>query len=124
MIKIFNEINQPFKHDPKRTLKSFPNISKSPLDKLQVSAFNNWLTRRKRRLFKNHFANCDDYCNDDDEEEDADCTDDDQSESNDESDDMMLTHKHNNGESLMHSIIKKKKKRNQTTSLLINDLSS
>ena len=42
---------KPFQYQPGRLLHSFPNISKSPLDQLDVGLFNNWLTTHKRRLF-------------------------------------------------------------------------
>jgi hypothetical protein len=37
-------------------LRSFPDISKSPLDHLDVTALNKWSMHNKNRLFANTFA--------------------------------------------------------------------
>ena len=42
---------EPFKHLPGRKLNSFPDIKKTPLEKLDVSLLHSWLTRHKRKLF-------------------------------------------------------------------------
>lgn len=42
---------EPFKHLPGRMLNSFPDIKKTPLEKLDVSLLHSWLTRHKRKLF-------------------------------------------------------------------------
>ena len=42
---------KPFQYQPGRTLHSFPNITKSPLDQLDVALLNTWLTNHKRKLF-------------------------------------------------------------------------
>ena len=47
MIKILQMVN-PLAHQPGRSLRSFPNISKSPLDKLDVTALHQWLTKNKK----------------------------------------------------------------------------
>jgi len=71
MIKILHD-KRPFQCQPARSLKSFPHISKSPLDQLDVASLSEWLTRHKRRLARNAFAGCDDEDDDgqDDEEQD------------------------------------------------------
>ena len=43
---------KPFVLHPGRQLHSFKNISKTPLDKLNVSLLHSWLTRHKRNLFR------------------------------------------------------------------------
>lgn len=58
--------NAPFKHQPGRMLNSFPEITKTPLDKLNVSLLHSWLTRHKRKLFAD--MNC---LDDDADEEDG-----------------------------------------------------
>ena len=50
---------EPFRHQPGRKLHSFPSISKSPLDKLNVSSLHSWLTKNKVRLANNPYS-CDD----------------------------------------------------------------
>ena len=47
MITILQMVN-PLAHQPGRSLRSFPNISKSPLDKLDVTALHQWLTKNKK----------------------------------------------------------------------------
>lgn len=59
MIKLFDN-KAPFSNQPGRAHRSFPTISKSPLDQLDVSLLHSWLTRHKRRLAKNYHANGDD----------------------------------------------------------------
>ena len=51
---------KPFQHQPGRTLKSFPSISKSPLDQLDAFALHSWQTRNKKRLASNPYS-CDDF---------------------------------------------------------------
>ena len=46
-------------------LLSFPDISKSPLDRLNVTVLHKWLTHNKKRLFANAFASSDDVVDDD-----------------------------------------------------------
>lgn len=66
MLAIVQKAN-PFKYQAGRQLHSFPNISKSPLDQLDVALLHTWLTNHKRRLFAgNHDFN---EANDDDEAE-------------------------------------------------------
>lgn len=48
-----------FQHQPGRKLHSFPSISKSPLDQLNVSSLHSWLTKNKVRLANNPYS-CDD----------------------------------------------------------------
>ena len=43
---------KPFQYQRGRTLHSFPNqVTKSPLDQLDVAPLNTWLTNHKRKLF-------------------------------------------------------------------------
>ena len=70
MIKLFHN-KAPFSNQPGRAHQSFPTISKSPLDQLDVSLLHSWLTRHKRRLAKNYHANCDDAEDDEDLIEDV-----------------------------------------------------
>ena len=67
MITLFHNI-APFSNQPGRAHRSFPTISKSPLDQLDVALLHSWLTRHKRRLANNYHANCDDASTEDDEE--------------------------------------------------------
>ena len=65
---------QPFQNQPGRMLRSFPDIPKSPLDKLDINALNKWLTVNKTKLFKNAFAVTDEtedatFVQDEDDEE-------------------------------------------------------
>ena len=69
---------KPFHERPGRMLRSFPNISKSPLDRLDVTALNKWLTHNKKRLFANTFASSDE-CEDNADEEATQDDDDDES---------------------------------------------
>lgn len=67
---------KPFEHQPGRTLQSFPSISKSPLDQLDVFALHSWLTRNKKRLATNPYSCDDSGCDeadqsDEEEEEEA-----------------------------------------------------
>ena len=50
---------EPFQHQPGRKLHSFPSISKSPLDQLNVSSLHSWLTKNKVRLANNPYS-CED----------------------------------------------------------------
>lgn len=59
MIQILQE-KKPFQYQAARSLKSFPNISKSALDQLDVASLFEWLKRHKRRLARNAFERCDD----------------------------------------------------------------
>ena len=52
MIELVSTQN-PFKHQPGRSLQSVPSISKSPLDQLDVFSLHAWLTRNKKRLAAN-----------------------------------------------------------------------
>lgn len=52
MIKVVHNC-KPFQCHPGRSLYSFPNITKTPLDKLNVGLLHTWLTRHKRKLFAN-----------------------------------------------------------------------
>ena len=47
--------NKPFEFQAGRSLHSFPHVSKSPLDKLDVSLLHNWLTNHKQKLFSGEF---------------------------------------------------------------------
>ena len=78
MITILQE-KRPFQHQEGRTLKSFPNISRSPLDQLDVIALHEWLSRNKRKLAVNAFERCEDneLSDEDDDECDAGNNDDD-----------------------------------------------
>ena len=57
----------PFSKQPGKGHQSFPTISKSPLNQLDVDLLHSWLTRHKRRLAKNYYASCDDASTDDKE---------------------------------------------------------
>lgn len=59
MINVLERV-KPFHEQPGRVLLSFPNIPKSPLEKLDVTALHNWLSRNKKKLFENAFASSDD----------------------------------------------------------------
>lgn len=83
MIGILQE-QKPFQYQEGRTLKSFPNISRSPLDQLDVSALHEWLTRHKRRLAANSFARCEENEDDEDEDEGNVSNDDDNDEHNED----------------------------------------
>ena len=50
MLAIVQQV-QPFKYHAGRQLNSFPHISKSPLDKLDVALLHTWLTSHRRKLF-------------------------------------------------------------------------
>lgn len=63
MIELISS-QEPFQHQPGRTLPSFPSISKSPLDQLDVFALHSWLTRNKKRLASNPYS-CDVLADDD-----------------------------------------------------------
>lgn len=43
--------SEPFKNQPGRVLNSFPDIGKTPLEKLKVRLLHTWLTHNKQRLF-------------------------------------------------------------------------
>ena len=47
---------KPFVFTAGRKLLSFPQVSKSPLDKLNVSLLHSWLSNHKRKLFNGEFA--------------------------------------------------------------------
>ena len=74
MIELISTQN-PFKHQPGRSLQSFPCISKSPLDQLDVFGLHAWLTRNKKRLAANPYScddsDCDEADESDEEEEEA-----------------------------------------------------
>lgn len=55
MINVLKRV-QPFHEQPGRILRSFPGISKSPLENLDVTALSKWLTHNKNKLFRNAFA--------------------------------------------------------------------
>ena len=57
-----------FDFQPGRNINSFPSISKSPLDQLDVFALHAWLTRHKKRLAANPYSCDDSGCEDDDQE--------------------------------------------------------
>ena len=80
MISILHE-KRPFQHQGGRTLKSFPNVSRSPLDQLDVVALHGWLTRHKRRLATNLCERCED---EDENDQDGSSNDDDNDDNNDE----------------------------------------
>ena len=65
IIKILHR--DPFKYTTGRTLVSFPNIKKTPLENVNVIALNNWITHHKKRLSKHIFATVSDDENDDDD---------------------------------------------------------
>ena len=50
MLEILQQI-KPFQFNAGRLLNSFPQISKSPLDKLDVALLHTWLTSNRRKLF-------------------------------------------------------------------------
>ena len=52
---------------PSRTLHSFPNVTKSPLDQLDVALLNTWLTNHKRKLFSG-IHDCNEEDNDEENE--------------------------------------------------------
>ena len=67
MINITSGKN-PFDFQPGRNINSFPSISTSPLDQLDVFALYAWLTWHKKRLAANPYS-CDySGCEDDDQE--------------------------------------------------------
>jgi len=72
MIELISTQN-PFKHQPGRSLQSFPSISKGPLDQLDVFSLHAWLTRNKKRLAANPYScddsDCDEVDQSDEEEE-------------------------------------------------------
>ena len=68
MIKVLKKV-KPFEEQPGRLMRSFTNISRSPLENLDVTALNKWLSFHKKRLFENAFASSDDV---EDEFDDAD----------------------------------------------------
>lgn len=75
MIELISTQN-PFKHQPGRSLQSFPSISKSPLDQLDVFGLHSWFTRNKKRLAANPYSCDDSGCDeadqsDEEEEEEA-----------------------------------------------------
>ena len=57
--------SEPFKNSPGRVLNSFPNIGKTPLEKLKVPLLHTWLTQNKRRLFADQNS-IDDNANEED----------------------------------------------------------
>ncbi len=59
---------KPFKFQAGRTLNSFPHISKSPLDKLDVALLHTWLTNHRRKLFAGITEEFPDEGSDDEEE--------------------------------------------------------
>ena len=59
---------EPFQHQPGKKLHSFPSISKSPLDELNVPSLHSWLTKNKVRLANNPYS-CDDTDDGDDDED-------------------------------------------------------
>lgn len=65
MIEVLQKV-KPFENQPGRKLLSFPNIEKSPLCKLNVTALHKWLTHNKKRLANDAFAMSDDIIEDDD----------------------------------------------------------
>ena len=72
MVELISTQN-PFKHQPGRSLQSFPSIPKSPLGQVDVFGLHAWLTRNRKRLAANPYS-CDDSGCDEadqsDEEED------------------------------------------------------
>lgn len=71
MITILHTVNA-FKHQPGRKIRSFPKITKSPLQQLNTRALHEWLTRHKRRLAKSSLVNCDDSPSDEENDDDND----------------------------------------------------
>jgi hypothetical protein len=55
MIRILLK-KEPFKYTSGRTLASFPNVKKTPLEAVDVIALNKWLTNHKKRLSKDLFS--------------------------------------------------------------------
>ncbi|CAB4044018.1 Hypothetical predicted protein, partial [Paramuricea clavata] len=55
MIRILLK-KEPFKYTSGRTLVSFPNVKKTPLEAVDVIALNKWLTNHKKSLSKDLFA--------------------------------------------------------------------
>lgn len=68
MLSIIQETN-PFQYEAGRKLHSFPSISKSPLDKLDMSLLHTWLSNHKRKLFAGAAVFCDESDSDEFEEE-------------------------------------------------------
>ena len=68
MIELISTQN-PFKHQPGRSLQSFQSISKSPLDQLDVFSLHAWLTRNKKRLAANPYSCDDSGCDEADQSE-------------------------------------------------------
>ena len=61
---------RPFQYQKGRTLQSFPNLTKSPLDQLDVALLNTWLTNHKHKLFSGVHD-----CNEEDNEEESELND-------------------------------------------------
>ena len=66
MIELISS-QEPFQHKPGRMLNSFPSISKSPLDQVDVFALHSWLTKHENRLAINPYS-----CDDSDDSDDCD----------------------------------------------------
>ncbi|KAK2569818.1 hypothetical protein P5673_005669 [Acropora cervicornis] len=58
---------KPFQYQRGRKLYSFPNVTKSPLDQLDVALLNTWLTNHKRKLFSG-IHDCNEEDNDEENE--------------------------------------------------------
>lgn len=71
MLAILQQV-KPFKFQAGRTLSSFPHISKSPLDKLDVALLHTWLTSRRQKLFAGLSEFVAEESDDDDESDEED----------------------------------------------------
>ena len=81
MIKILNTL-QPFSHTNGRSHSSFQKITKSPLDKLNIVALNQWLNHHKKRLAANRHSEAmtvDEAVNESSEDENTELSSDDDS---------------------------------------------
>ena len=71
MVMVIQKVN-PFDHRPGRKFVSFPNIPKSPLNNLDVTALHKWLTSNKMRIADDTYAVSDDVDSEDDNDDDED----------------------------------------------------
>lgn len=65
---------EPFKFTPDRSHKSFPKISKSPLDQLDPILLDTWLSKHKRKLTASAYADDDSENEDGDDDDENDVT--------------------------------------------------
>ena len=68
MVKVIQKVN-PFELCPGRQFLSFPNIPKSPLKNLNVTALHKWLSANKKRMAQDVFAMSDEVDSEDDSDD-------------------------------------------------------